>query len=201
MEALDLSLRPPRPPREELAGVIFLPRSIDKVRASLPGGNLGLYAIAGFTQMMLDALGISLDSFTFAVKGASSDEDVAAFVRRNTMAQERTKWNAFIEAREPRGGNRAEAIQSIPGSPIAPISFSHSTCSPKTTGRLSFKARFAGLGCVWTSAGRGKAAQWTSEKRAANAFPSTSKRASNRLPTSIAARRKASRSRSAGSSR
>ncbi len=114
MEALDLSLGPPRPPRAELAGVIFLPRSIDKVRATLPGGKLGFYQIAGFTQMMLDALGISLDSFTFAVKNATSDEDVAAFVRRSTMAQERTKWNAFIEAREPRGGNRSEAIVVYP---------------------------------------------------------------------------------------
>jgi len=114
MEALDLSVSPPRPPRAELAGVIFLPRSIDKVRATLPGGKLGLYAISGFTQMMLDMLGISVDSFSFAVQNASGDEDVAAFVRRNTMVQERTKWNTFIESREPRGGNRAEAIAVYP---------------------------------------------------------------------------------------
>ena len=114
MEALDLSLGPPRPPRDQLAGIVFLPRSIDKVRATLPGGKLGPYQIAGFTQMMLDMLGISLDSFTFAVAKAAGDEDIASFIRTNTMAQERTKWNVFIEAREPRGGNRAEAIVVYP---------------------------------------------------------------------------------------
>jgi hypothetical protein len=114
MEPLDLSIAPPRPPRGELAGVVFLPRSIDKVRATLPGGKLGPYNIAGFTQMMLDALGISLESFTSCVAKANDDEDVARFIRTNTMAQERTKWNTFLEAREPRGGNRVEAIETYP---------------------------------------------------------------------------------------
>jgi hypothetical protein len=114
MEPLDLTVAPPRPPRAELAGVIFMPRSIDKVRATLPGGKLGLYNIAGFTQMMLDALLISLESFTACVAKANDDEDVARFVRTNTMAQERTKWNTFLEGREPRGGNRVEAIETYP---------------------------------------------------------------------------------------
>src|SRR5271165_4783239 len=120
MEPLDLTIGPPRPPRAELAGVIFLPRSIDKARAALPGGNLGPYQMQGFTQMMLDALGISLESFTHAVAQAASDEDVANFVRRNTMAQERTKWNTFIGAREPRGGNRVEALRDYPWLPSRP---------------------------------------------------------------------------------
>jgi hypothetical protein len=114
MEALDLTVAPPRPPRAELAGVVFLPRSIDKVRATLPGGKLGLYQIQGFTQMMLDTLGISLESFSAAVGKAAGDEDVAAFVRTNTMSQERAKWNTFIAAREPRGGNRTEALEVYP---------------------------------------------------------------------------------------
>jgi len=64
--------------------------------------------------MMLDALGISLESFTSCVAKANDDEDVARFIRTNTMAQERTKWNTFLEAREPRGGNRVEAIETYP---------------------------------------------------------------------------------------
>jgi hypothetical protein len=38
MDALDLTKAPPRAPRETLAGVVFLPRTIDKMRATLPGG-------------------------------------------------------------------------------------------------------------------------------------------------------------------
>src|ERR1039458_3327751 len=39
MKPMTLSDKPPRKPRAELAGVVFLPRSIDKVRATLPGGD------------------------------------------------------------------------------------------------------------------------------------------------------------------
>ncbi len=64
MEPLDLSQRHPRRTREELAGVVFLPRSIDKFRASLPGGNLSGYSIEGFTGRMLESLGIAPDAFS-----------------------------------------------------------------------------------------------------------------------------------------
>jgi hypothetical protein len=95
-------------------GIIFLPRSIDKVRATLPGGNLGQYSIAGFTHMMLEMLNISIDSFTVAIAKAEDDDAVAAFVRANTMVDERNHWNAFISTREPRGGNREEAYETYP---------------------------------------------------------------------------------------
>ena len=43
MEPLDLTTRPPRAPRESLAGLAFMPRTIDKLRAEMPGGNMGKY--------------------------------------------------------------------------------------------------------------------------------------------------------------
>jgi hypothetical protein len=58
MEPLDLSKGRPRATRAELAGITFLPRSIDKFRAALPGGNLAGYTIEGFTTTMLEKLGI-----------------------------------------------------------------------------------------------------------------------------------------------
>jgi hypothetical protein len=60
MGPLDLRAAAPRAPRARLAGALFLPRSIDKVRATFPGGNLGDYAIEGFTEMMLEEFGITL---------------------------------------------------------------------------------------------------------------------------------------------
>lgn len=114
MTPLDLTAGPPRAPRAELDGVIFLPRTIDKVRASLPGGRLGLYQIEGFSQMMLDMFGITLDALTAAVAGAASDGDAWSRLRAHVTPAKIAEWNAFVMAREPRGGNRAEALQAYP---------------------------------------------------------------------------------------
>ncbi len=114
MEALDLTLAPPRPPRAELAGIVFLPRTIDKVRATLPGGRLGAYAIAGFSETMLEMLGIELHDLTEAVRTARSDEDVAAFVTSRANAGAIARWQAYVLKRKPRGGNRDEAIAAYP---------------------------------------------------------------------------------------
>jgi hypothetical protein len=114
MEPLDLRTEPPRAPRAELAGIVFLPRSIDKMRATLPGGNLALYAIPGFTEAMLEHLSISLGDFTEAVRRAATDDDVAAFVLARTKPEDIAAWNAFVGAREPGGGDRAVAIQRYP---------------------------------------------------------------------------------------
>ncbi|MBV9971796.1 MAG: DUF5069 domain-containing protein, partial [Candidatus Eremiobacteraeota bacterium] len=67
MEPLDLSKRPPRSPKLELDGLTMLPRTIDKIRATLPGGNLGPYRIAGFSQRMLDAIGVTEEQLRDAV--------------------------------------------------------------------------------------------------------------------------------------
>lgn len=114
MEPLDLTQAPPRPPRTELAGIIFLPRSIDKVRATLPGGKLGDYAIAGFTETMLKMFRIELADFTEAVRAAASDDDVAAFVTSRADANGITTWHAYALRRKPRGGNREEALAAYP---------------------------------------------------------------------------------------
>ncbi len=53
MDALDLTTHPPRSPNLRLGGLLMLARTIDKLRASLPGGNLGVYYIRGFSATML----------------------------------------------------------------------------------------------------------------------------------------------------
>jgi hypothetical protein len=114
MEPLDLRNGPPRSPRAELGGIVFLPRSIDKLRATLPGGSIGAYAIPGFTEMMLEQLGISLADTVEAVRRATSDGDVLAFVSARTTPERIAAWNAFISVREPAGGDRVVAIQRYP---------------------------------------------------------------------------------------
>jgi Domain of unknown function (DUF5069) len=114
MEPLDLSNSHPRKARAELAGITFLPRSIDKFRAALPGGNLAGYSIEGFTGRMLESLGIAPDAFQAAVAAATTDDDVAAFVREHAVPGGADAWNSFVLNREVYGGDRAEAVAEHP---------------------------------------------------------------------------------------
>lgn len=101
MEPLDLSNQPPRSPRESLAGLdlIMAARSVDKFRALLPGGNIGLYLIPGYTTRMLDVLGLTQDEFRDAVMRAASDANVAEWLRSRTTPEQRAELNAILEAR------------------------------------------------------------------------------------------------------
>ena len=114
MQPLDLTKAPPRAPREALAGVVFLPRTIDKVQATLPGGATGAYNIPGFSEMMLEALGIELDAFRAVVADAANDDGVAAFVNASTSPDRIERWNALILARLPRNGDRSAAFEAYP---------------------------------------------------------------------------------------
>jgi hypothetical protein len=115
MEPLDLSKQPPRLPRAELDGIIFLPRSIDKARAYLAGGNRNGYNIPGVTGGMLERFGISNDDFVAAVSTASSDADVVAYVRLHASQSTVDQWNAWVKDREPRGNrNLPEVLEIYP---------------------------------------------------------------------------------------
>ena len=98
MEPLDLSKRPPRGPRERLDGLILMPRTIDKLRATLPGGNLGAYKIAGFSLRLLEQLDVAEDELREAVRQAGSDADVASWLRARTDASKYPEINAYFEA-------------------------------------------------------------------------------------------------------
>jgi hypothetical protein len=114
MEPLDLSKSRPRTTRAELAGITFLPRSIDKFRAALPGGNLNGYTIEGFTSRMLKDLGIAEEAMQAAVADAKGDDDIAAFVREHAVLGGAETWNGYVLDRELYLGNRTEAIEENP---------------------------------------------------------------------------------------
>ena len=84
MEPLDLTKRPPRPPREKLLDCYFLPRTIDKMRAELPGGNPGRYFVIAprsISGYVLHKLKIDAGEMRAVVARAKSDEDVEAWLR------------------------------------------------------------------------------------------------------------------------
>jgi hypothetical protein len=99
MEPLDLNLHRPRSPWAQLDGLYMMPRTIDKLRASLPGGNLGQYRIFGFSTRILHGLGISEDDLRAAVAAAKSDEDVAQWLREHADTSQYAMLNERLTTR------------------------------------------------------------------------------------------------------
>ena len=113
MDPLDLSKQPPRAPRAELDGILFLPRSIDKARAYLSGGNRNGYNLPGVTGLMLERFGIAEGDFVAAVGSAANESEIVAFVRRHASQATIDEWNAFVKTREPRGNRDLPEVLEI----------------------------------------------------------------------------------------
>jgi hypothetical protein len=97
MDALDLRARPPRGPRETLDGLMLMPRTIDKIRATLPGGHLGPYHVTpGMSQALLAIIGVDLEALIAVVAEARSDEDVAAWLRSHVDVSRYATANAVL---------------------------------------------------------------------------------------------------------
>ena len=89
MKPLDLTTRPPRGPRETLAGVAFMPRTIDKLRAEMPGGTIGKYLNRpdGMSAVMCKRIGVDMDELRAAVAAAPDEEAVAAWIRERVTPE------------------------------------------------------------------------------------------------------------------
>ena len=87
MEPLDLSVAPPRSPHVAIGGLVMLARTVDKMRAELPGGNRGEYqSVRGLTILQLELLGIARDQLLDVVASAVSEDDVVHWVHANSDA-------------------------------------------------------------------------------------------------------------------
>ncbi|MBC5809395.1 MAG: DUF5069 domain-containing protein [Candidatus Eremiobacteraeota bacterium] len=111
----DLRAHPPRPSREKLGGISFLPRTIDKVRAKL-AGTMGPFKIGpGMSKILLDDLGIPETDFIAAVRDAKSDEDVLAWVRAHSDPAQYDAISEKLENRTFRStAHRAEMESRYP---------------------------------------------------------------------------------------
>ena len=81
-QATDLRSAPPRRWSEEVGGIKWLPRIIDKARAAM-NGTLGdyLYGQSPMDRGLLLALGLSYKEFTNIVRRAGDDEQVLTMLR------------------------------------------------------------------------------------------------------------------------
>lgn len=89
MKPLDLREAPPRSCYAELDGLMLMPRTIDKLRARLPGGNPGNYFISlgrikGISAYLLERLGVAEAALYDAVAACDTEDDVAAWLRERT---------------------------------------------------------------------------------------------------------------------
>ncbi len=99
MDPLDLSVRPPRAPRAMLAGLMFLPRTIDKLRSELPGGNPGRYINEprGFSAYMIRRVGLDMDELRATVAAARDEDEVTAWVRERIDPARAEEANRKLE--------------------------------------------------------------------------------------------------------
>ena len=73
-------------------------RTVDKVRATLPGGDLGVYKVEGFSTRVLTGLGLDLEDFSSIVALAQSDDDIAQWLLKHTTQEARDQVNAKLSA-------------------------------------------------------------------------------------------------------
>jgi hypothetical protein len=101
MEPLDFTKTPPRGPREKLAGVVFLARTIDKMRANLPGGNLNGYLIdysRGLSPFLLKRIGIEQSALQAVVASAADESEVLAWIESHADLSDVEGVNAKMES-------------------------------------------------------------------------------------------------------
>jgi hypothetical protein len=98
MDPLNFQVAPPRGPREQLAGIVFTARLIDKLRASLPGGQLnGYIATAGMSSLWAYYTRIDLDELRDVIAQAASEAAVEQWIGEKTAALDKPVINGKME--------------------------------------------------------------------------------------------------------
>ncbi len=117
MKPLDLRARPPRSCYAELDGLMLMPRTIDKIRALLPGGDPGGYfingPIQGISGFLLGRLGIAEGEFADAVLGAKTDDDVATWLRGRADPAQYPALNATLTRIKPKHAENEALFREI----------------------------------------------------------------------------------------
>jgi hypothetical protein len=100
MKPLDLRIARPRPPRASLLGFYLLPRTIDKLRAELPGGHLGEYMNHdnGFSAYVVRRAGLVMDRFRDAVASAAHEDALIAWLAARVDPAQAPVINAKLES-------------------------------------------------------------------------------------------------------
>ena len=106
MQPLDLRKGPPRSCYAELDGLMLMPRTIDKLRGRLPGGDPGVYfingKIKGISGYLIERLGITEQGLYEAVASCATEDDVATWLRAHTDASQYLAINQTLRRIKPK---------------------------------------------------------------------------------------------------
>jgi hypothetical protein len=107
---MDLSKQPPRSPNAMMAGIVSLPRLIDKTRA-LAEGTLGDYHVnCPHDRPALQFLGVDFATFNAKIKEIGDDdarvEEWAKSLLANRSAEALTHFNAARRTWSPNAGSQ-----------------------------------------------------------------------------------------------
>ena len=99
MTPLDLRTHRPRPVRATILGFYLVPRTIDKLRAELPGGNIGefLNHDTGFSAYVVRRMGLEMDDLRDAVAAAPDEDAVIAWLAARVDTSIAPAVNAKLE--------------------------------------------------------------------------------------------------------
>jgi hypothetical protein len=96
----------PRSGRETLGGVVFLPRTIDKMRAHLAGTAGEYNATGGLSSRLFNLYGVSAEDFSEAVRQSPGDEGVLRWLQehgsKQPSADEITQYNEGVLGAGPQ---------------------------------------------------------------------------------------------------
>jgi hypothetical protein len=73
---------------QKMEGLYMMPRTIDKLRAKLPGGKIGAYSVTtafvpGLSLVLLDGIGVTEECLLELVQKVSVEDEIADWLRRN----------------------------------------------------------------------------------------------------------------------
>ena len=112
---MDLSTQFPRSPYDMNAGLVMLPRTMDKCRAHLAGTLGGYYYNCPLDELLFEFLGIEADTFTRAVESSAGGEaEIAEWIESHCARSlaEKDAFNTMMRHRVPRD---EEAKQQFAG--------------------------------------------------------------------------------------
>jgi Domain of unknown function (DUF5069) len=96
---------------------MLMPRTIDKLRATLPGGNPGVYfineKIMGISGYLLDRLGVGEDELREAVRDAPTEADVTLWLRKRTDPTAYSAINQTLRRIRPKHAQDEAYFRSV----------------------------------------------------------------------------------------
>lgn len=113
---MDLTREYPRSPRDQLNGMMLLPRAIDKARAQLEG-KLGEYKYydCSFNLRLFNTLGVTEDEFLDAVRRSPDDGAVVEWIREYVRPERDKieKMHQWVLHNEPKDSEREEFCSEL----------------------------------------------------------------------------------------